>query len=132
MDEGQPPEGGDIQPMPTPPLLDAAMREGRNPMEYLLGRRLLGLHLWLVPLRLMPYRGAARMMVGTLMAYEPGDLCDLRTRTINGEPYWVYAATRDPRPDKSPFAKLGKRMDQRGARQDVKTKKGEGKKRAKK
>jgi hypothetical protein len=132
MDDEQPPEGGDRQPMPTPPLLDEAMRQGRNPMEYLLGRWLLGFHLWLVPLRLMPYRGGARMMVGTLMSYEPDDLCDVRTRTINGEPYWVFASKREPRPDKSPFAKLGKRMDRREAQQDKKTKKGKGKKRAKK
>ena len=130
MADEQPPEGGDRQPMPTPPLLDEAMREGRNPMEYLLGRRLLGFHLWLVPLRLMPYRGAARMMVGTLMTYKPDDLCEVRTRTIDGEPYWVFASKREPRPDKSPFAKLGKRMDQREAKQDKKAKKGKGKKRA--
>jgi len=131
MDDEQPPEGGNKQPMPTPPLLDEAMREGRNPMEYLLGRRLLGFHLWLVPLRLMPYRGAARMMVGILMTYEPDDLCDARTRTIDGEPYWVFASKREPRPDKSPFAKLGKRIDQREAKQEKKMKKGKGKKRAK-
>ncbi len=132
MADEHPPGGGDTQPMPTPPLLDEAMREGRNPMEYLLGRRLLGFHLWLVPLRLMPYRGAARMMVGTLMTYQRDDLCDVRTRTIDGEPYWVFASKREPRPDKSPFAKLGKRMDQREAQQDKKTKKGKDKKRAKK
>ncbi len=123
--------GEDRQPVPAPPLLDKAMREGRNPMEYLLGRRLLGFHLWLVPLRLMPYRGAARMMVGTLMSYEPDDLRDVRTRTIEGEPYWVFASKREPRPDKSPFAKLGKRMDQREAKQGKDAKKAKGKKRAK-
>jgi hypothetical protein len=98
---------------PIPPLLETAMREGRNPMQYLLGRRLLGFHLWLVPLRLLPYRGAARMMIGTLMAYQPVDICDLRVRTIEGEPHWVFASTRDPRPQKSPFARLGKLMEKR-------------------
>lgn len=108
------------------------MREGRNPMEYLLGRRLLGLHLWLVPLRLMPYRGAARMMVGTLMAYEPDDLCDIRTRTIDGEPYWVFASKREPRPEKSQFAKLGKRMEEEEVGRGKKAKHGKGKKKARK
>jgi hypothetical protein len=107
----EPPGDEGYRAGPTPPLLETAMRTGRNPMEYLLGRRLLGFHLWLVPLRLMPYRGAARMMIGTLMAYKPVDVCDLRVRTIEGEPYWVFASTREPRPEKSPFAKLGKAME---------------------
>ncbi len=100
------------------------MREGRNPMEYLLGRRLLGFHLWLVPLRLMPYRGAARMMVGTLMVYKPKDVCDLRVRTIEGEPYWVFASKRTPRPDKSPFAKLGKVIEKQERAEAKAAKKG--------
>ena len=97
----------EYQPGPTPPLLEIAMREGRNPIEYLLTRRLRGLHLWLVPLRLMPYRGAAAMIVGQLVAYEPGDLCDLPVKTIDGEPYWIFASIREPHPEKSPFARLG-------------------------
>ncbi len=112
------------QPGPNPPLLEAAMREGRNPMEYLLGRRLLGFHLWLVPLRLLPYRGAARMMVGTLMVYRPKDVCDLRVRTIDGEPYWVFASRRAPRPEKSAFAKLGNEpQESKGTRKKKKRKK---------
>jgi len=103
-------EEEDYQAGPTPPLLETAMREGRNPIEYLLRRELLGIHLWLVPLRLMPYRGGARMMVGTLLAYELDDICDMRVRTIDGEPYWVFASTREPRPEKSPFAKLGRAL----------------------
>jgi hypothetical protein len=105
------PENDDYRPGPTPPLLEVAMREGRNPIEYLLRRKLLGLHLWLVPLRLMPYRGAARMMIGHLVAYEPEDVCDLRVRTVDGEPNWVFASTREPRPDRSPFARLGRAKD---------------------
>jgi hypothetical protein len=132
MGNEHPLDSGESQPMPTPPLLEQAMREGRNPMEYLLGRRLLGLHLWLVPMRLMPYRGAARMMIGTLMTYKPDDVCDCRTRTIDGEPYWVFGSKRPPRPDKSPFDKLGKRLDARDAKPGTKAKKDKRKKMTKK
>jgi hypothetical protein len=101
-------EPEDQQAWMAPPLLEEAAREGKNPIEYLLTRQVLGVYLWLVPLRLMPYRSGAAMIIGTLVAYEPEDICDLRVRTIEGEPYWVFASTREPRPDKSPFARLGK------------------------
>lgn len=108
MADEEPDKGEDFQPMPTPPLLELAMREGRNPIEYLLRRRLLGFHLWLVPLRLMPYRGGAAMMIGTLVAYEPEDICDLRVRNIDGEPYWIFVSKREPHPERSKFARLAK------------------------
>lgn len=96
----------DDQPGLIPPLLEQSIREGKSGIEHLLTLRMLGLYLWLVPLRLMPYRGAARMMVGTLLAYEPDDICDSRVRTIDGEPYWVFVSKAEPHPERSKFAKL--------------------------
>lgn len=89
-----------------PPLLEQSVREGKSGIEHLLTRRLRGLYLWLVPLRLMPYRGAARMMVGTLLAYEPDDLCGLRVHTVDGEPCWVFVSSAEPLPERPKFAKL--------------------------
>ncbi|HXG26526.1 MAG TPA: hypothetical protein VNL94_06715 [Candidatus Binatia bacterium] len=102
----QPKDDGPEVEWQMPPLLEQSMKEGKSGIEHLLTRRMLGLYLWLVPLRLMPYRGAARMMVGTLLAYEPDDLCDSRVRTIDGEPYWVFVSKAEPHPERSKFAKL--------------------------
>jgi hypothetical protein len=100
-EDDEPPVGWSM-----PPLLEQSMREGKSGIEHLLTRRILGLYLWLVPLRLMPYRGAARMMVGTLLTYEPDDLCDMRVHTIDGEPCWVFLSQAEPHPERSKFARL--------------------------
>ena len=48
-----------------------------------------------VPLRLIPNRGAARMSVGIqVFGCEPDDVVDLRTRTIRGEPSFLFATAR--------------------------------------
>jgi hypothetical protein len=38
--------------------------------------------------------------------YEPEDICDLPVRNVDGEPYWVFASKREPRPEESKFARL--------------------------
>lgn len=116
-EDDEPPVGWSV-----PPLLEQSMREGKSGIEHLLTRRMLGLYLWLVPLRLMPYRGAARMMVGTLLAYKRDDICDSRVRTIDGEPYWVFVSQAEPHPERSKFAKL------RNVAEKAEAKKGKAKK----
>ncbi len=77
----------------TPPLLAECIREGRNPIGELRNRIVLGWVIIVVPLRLLPYRGAARVMIGTILARraKPEDVHDLRVRTIDGEPSWIFA-----------------------------------------
>ncbi len=75
-----------------PPLLAEAMRTGKSPLSYLMGRRIGRWQLVLVPMRLMPSRAVARVAVGTLFAdISPETLYDLRARTVDGEPSWVLA-----------------------------------------
>jgi len=77
---------------PTPPLLAEAMRTGASPMSYLTGRRFGRWQVILVPLRLMPSRSASRVMLGTVYRdIFPDTLYDLRVRTVDGEPSWVFA-----------------------------------------
>jgi hypothetical protein len=57
---------------------------------------LLGYSIVMVPVDVMPYRGAARMMIGTMYGFEPDELIDLRARrhAMEGEAertWWVMA-----------------------------------------
>jgi hypothetical protein len=56
----------------------------------------LGWSIVLVPVDVMPYRGAARMMIGTFYGFEPDEITDLRARRIamkgeNVRTWWVMA-----------------------------------------
>jgi hypothetical protein len=77
-----------------PPLLEEAMRRRESPFGRWLTRSMFGLEVVIVPLRLMPYRGAARMMIGELLGYGPDELHDVRVRTVAGEPSWIIANGR--------------------------------------
>jgi len=80
----------------------------------------LGYSVVLVPMDVMPFRGGAAMLIGTMYGFEPGDLTDLRARRIamdgeNVRTWWVFAIPKAAmdrclRPkSKRPKAKKGKK-----------------------
>jgi hypothetical protein len=96
---------------PLPPLFERAVRSGTDPLNDLQTRRLLGIRLFFVPLRLMARRQLASALVGEFLGYAPGDLCQLRARTFDGETWWVVAT---PRPDRVTPAHDRRRRSRRG------------------
>jgi hypothetical protein len=76
----------------VPPLLDKCHAEGLDPLGFVRFDVRLGWLLVAVPLRLLPHRGAAHMIL-TLFTnnVHAADVHDLRTRTIDGEPSWSFA-----------------------------------------
>jgi hypothetical protein len=90
------------RPRWTSPLLEESLRNGTDPHRSVRIQMILGWIIFGVPLRLMPYRGAARMMVGTTYAASreltPDDVDVLRLRTLAGEPCWIFAVRADLMP----------------------------------
>ena len=84
----------------TSPLLDKCFREKLNPLDFVRYDLRLGWLLVAVPIGLMSDRRGAHMILTIFTnTIRPGDVYDLRPRTVEGEPSWSFAV----RPDLVPY-----------------------------